>query len=320
MSKKIEPVIFNMVKRLQADNLDMFKYLTADEVFKYIRTLHYILQQKNSSEDAINIAKMVHTIAEQMPCDRNEASQIVFNAPLFVHALHNSHPVIAIDNPELLNMLRDTDVTPELLESVQLPFNEFVICFQYQGWNFEAVAAKTILDDSYMEVKNLSIKAGDPFYSANGFMYKTGGKRAVGKLYDMDVSTTNQKFEIFVSMPSEDQKIMLDAVKIFNGIFLYLSLPRSINYIERNSPRIRKGIKSIKKGSEPTYLFNDIKYLYQSTCERNEDSQKRSHLVRGHFRNQPYGKRETPEYKIIWIEPYFTVGNALSENKIYKLN
>ncbi|MCL4432794.1 MAG: hypothetical protein M1300_10800 [Epsilonproteobacteria bacterium] len=316
--KKIEPVIFNMVKQLKLGGFDMFDDLTADEVFKYIRSLHYIVNERNSSKEALNIAEMVHGLAKQMPCDPRDGAQIVFNAPLFIHALHNSCPVIAIDNEPLINMLRDTDVTPDLLQNVRLPFDEFVICFQYRGWNFEAVAAKTRLDDSYMEVKNLSIKVGDPFYSANGYMYKTGGKRAVTKLYDMDVSTTNQKFEIFIPIPTEDREIMLEAVRIFNGIFLYLSLPRSVDYINKHSSMIKKGAKAIKKSSQPTYLFNDVRYVY---VDQNSDSEthKRSHLVRGHFRNQPYGKRENPEYKTIWIEPYFTVGEQTGTNKAYKL-
>lgn len=320
MKHKATPVIFNMVKNLNTDGFELFKEMTADEVFKYIRTLHYIVHKNMNSPEAHNIAEMVHVLASQMPCDYKDAAQVVFNAPLFIHALSNNHPVISIDNPDLINMLRDTDVTPELLQNVKLPFEEFVICFQYRGWNFEAVAAKTMLDDSYMEVKNLTIKAGDPFYSAKGYMYRTGGKKAVTELYDMDVSTTNQKFEIYVQMKEDRKEIMLEAVKIFNGLFLYLSLPRSVEYIERNASRIRKGAKLIKKSSSPTYLFNDIRYLYPSDHNETGDQQKRSHLVRGHFRNQPYGKREKPEYKTIWIEPYFTSGNEKTDSKTYRLN
>lgn len=320
--KSATPVIFNMIKSLT--DMNLFSNSTLDEVFRHTKEIQSIVMQGNKDPQTTEVVKTLYSTANQLPIDDKFRIPISFSAPLFHHAYTDSSPVIGIDNQDLILMLRDTDIHPEMLRKAQLPFGEFVVCFEYKNYLFEAYIAKITIDSSYMKTDNIEgLVDGDFFYSASGFMYKSGGKKPIVELYDMDVSSTNNNFKFFSNedkggIPVGRQEIMLEAVKIFNGLFLYLSLPRTVEYISKKNSVIKKGVRNLKKNTQPAYLFSDIQYSYQSNSNSNGGS-KKAHLVRGHFRNQPFGKRTDPEYRTQWIEPYFT-GDGEAGNKEYKLN
>ena len=90
---------------------------------------------------------------------------------------------------------------------------------------------------------------------------------------------------------------------------LVLAVSARPNFIERGA-MTRPASK--KHGRERSELWspNIIGASYRTKVEDSahlnsgSGSPKRLHWVRGHYRQQPYGPRETPRYETIWIEPF----------------
>lgn len=328
MNKKIVPVVAGIVQNLVVP--DRFRGYTMDGAFQFTKKIQYATMQMQRGTASPQLRAYVEEMAteiagtaEKIPLDYTDAGMVVLHLPMIVHALESKAPVIAIDNPDLLQMLLDTDVTPELLADMKLPFDEMIVLFEHRGLQFEAIVSKIHFDPSYMVPDNTVLGPGESFYSAIGFaMRYIGGKRLVSEMYDFDVSSTNRAFKVaFEGMPETTAEIISEGAKIFGGLFLYLSLPRTVEYVERPGVRkaIRKAAADFKKHRAPAYLFGDVRYAYADRGK--EGGGKRAHLVRGHFRKQQVGSRsaEVREHKTVWIEPYYT-GEGDAEAKTYRLN
>jgi len=317
---KLQPVVFNLTRTIK--HLSSLKKMNRDEVFYYTKKNQYDITV-GLKESAFLLDnpkfKTFKDTFNHYDLERKIAFPLAMTAPLFYHASVTGSPILNIENESLIQMLRDTDIKPGMLRSVQLPFNEFVICFSYKGFTFEAIVNKISFNEKYMKLQSES-DIGKSFYAASAFMYKSGGKKSIVEMYDLDVSSVNTEFKIHNDgIPLQNQEIMMESVKIFNGLFLYLSLPRTVEYIDGHKKDIRKSIQSLKKNFQPANLFNDIQYSYSQNKTKQPGSGKQSHLVRGHFRNQPFGSKKDPKHRTQWIEPYFT-GNENIKSKSIKVN
>ena len=86
--------------------------------------------------------------------------------------------------------------------------------------------------------------------------------------------------------------------------------PPSGNFYAAPFPASRKAAK--KNSGKYYYTFlkasSESKKAWKRENEKASESKRnggKPFLVRGHWRNQPYGSRENPEYKLKWIEPYW---------------
>jgi len=61
------------------------------------------------------------------------------------------------------------------------------------------------------------------------------------------------------------------------------------------------------------YKFGNAFVASQSTNNKNHQSHHKSpHMVNGYWRNQPYGSRNNPQYKRIWISDFYKGGKSPS--------
>lgn len=231
-------------------------------------------------------------------------------------------PIIEMDNPNLLSMLLDTDIPTVPLYNLELPFDEFLIILNYKGYKVEAAIIKHIYNEDY-SVKVEGLNSGDYIYSCRGFIYSHNGIRT-NTLQDFDFTSIGSKFKTEPNMPLHQAEILGDVYHMIYNSFIYMSTERTLSYLNKKEPLIRKNKLKTKKTNKsyPTKLFNDIRYITSdSTNNTNSNSGKKvkSHLRRGHFRFQPYGPRDNPSTKSIWIQPTY-IGVEKMENPRKKLN
>jgi hypothetical protein len=160
----------------------------------------------------------------------------------------------------------------------------------------------------------------------------------LGFPYNKNGNIFTQLIEYLKEDPAADDK---DLEKIFSFVInaiLYLNSDKALieevipNYIETIKLKSPKKIKRAKKKNlgisklKHHYVGRDIvldhKFKRQIETEKeNKPSKKFSSqwIVRGHWRNQPYGERMLKR-KLIWIEP-FIKGNPVHEivHKNYKV-
>lgn len=91
------------------------------------------------------------------------------------------------------------------------------------------------------------------------------------------------------------------------------------NLLKRKNKKINSKKFAIKKANAENIIYlnhkksNQKKSLYQNKINNSN----KFFIVRGHWRKQPIGKKNRPETKIIWIEPYWK-GEGDIQAKTYK--
>jgi hypothetical protein len=96
--------------------------------------------------------------------------------------------------------------------------------------------------------------------------------------------------------------------------FLYQQTyrPREV-YIPENSQTTKQQAQSRIKPLSPIIIGKDYRIQRsQENFNGGTHTSPRTHWRSGHWRNQPYGKRENPQYKTIWLEPVL-VGSTLKD-------
>lgn len=91
---------------------------------------------------------------------------------------------------------------------------------------------------------------------------------------------------------------------------LLLAMTARPNLIEKGVCLREEKVKKHGKGYDALWTPNTVGRGYRLVYNRDIDRKEvesgvhvRMHWRRGHFRKQPYGMRDTPQYKVIWIDP-----------------
>ena len=223
-------------------------------------------------------------------------------------------PIISIDNPELIQMITDTDTEIEFNpHEVKLPFENFLLKFVLDDNVVELFINKATLTVTNSENNQIMIWGTGVIVNKDGFNGQIGVQIAgeVELEYVDDVDDNAEEVQ------------RRDAIiKFVRKLIYYFSLEKTTEYIDKVIKKRAKS-NSIRSIQEQRYgisiinLFSDIRYNYHHTTEKGEGKPKAAHLVRGHFRRQPFGNRAAPEIKIIWIQPYFTGNEFPKDNKKY---
>lgn len=220
-------------------------------------------------------------------------------------------PVITIDNDELIDMINDTDLEPVFEpKDVKLPFNEFLLKFMLNGNVVELLIKKT---EAFLEDLD----------ETQIIIYAQGVNLDSDHTYTFEVIPIAGEVTVEVEGRDEsDQTFSKILNQFIKKLMYFFSIEKTIEYIDKtiSSNKTKKKTPSLKEqkyGVTRINLFKDIRYNYKKL--ESPTGTKISHIVRGHFRKQPYGTRDNPEFKIIWIKPYLTGSGELKENKRYSL-
>lgn len=227
----------------------------------------------------------------------------------------NKLPIISIDNPELTQMINDTDLIVKFeSDDVNLPFDNFLLKFPY-----EEKIIELFINKIYTHLEN-NPNTQTMIY-AEGISVDNDG--TYGKL-SVPLSG-NVVAEVLhpESHTTEELDYMKNITNFVQKLFYYFTIEKTVEYINKTISNFKlkpkpKTLKEQKYGTSIITLFKDVRYNY-SPSNTESGISKIAHMVRGHFRKQPYGKRDEPEYKIIWIQPYFTGADILNTNKRYTL-
>lgn len=227
----------------------------------------------------------------------------------------NNLPIISIDNPELTQMINDTDLTVKFeSDDVKLPFDNFLLKLHY-----EDTVVELFINKVYSHLENNPISQ-TMIYAEGISVYQNGtyDKLSVPISGNVVAEVTNPE-----SHTTEEIEYLKKVTNFVQKLFYYFTIEKTVEYIDKTISNLKsklkpKTLKEQKYGVSIITLFKDIRYNYSQSNTDSEIS-KVAHMVRGHFRKQPYGKRDEPEYKIIWIQPYFTGSDMLNTNKKYRL-
>jgi len=117
---------------------------------------------------------------------------------------------------------------------------------------------------------------------------------------------------------TEEQKSMV--YKILS-IMMYAAAFRG----EKNRFEERK-IKARRSKSLPSYKINEVRLIQpeysgkgRSKSNSKNKVQDAYYIVKGHWRSQPYGKREEKKHKTIWIAPFWKGEERELITKVYKV-
>lgn len=226
-------------------------------------------------------------------------------APFYQLCFSNCAPILKLDNNELLEMMNDTEMPTIPFRGITLPFDDFLLCFSYEGFNIE-LCINAVEQNSTILKNRFELKEGEKFYMAHGFVYKMGGKK-VSQIGELNFST------ITVNMDFEEENLELfqTIYKIARNLLIYISTEKAKEHIKTKRSAISKVKnknfrKNPPKKSIVTNLFTDVKYTYIEQKNAVAGAKKRPHRRRGHFRMQPYGKKgEEKTYISKLIEPTF---------------
>jgi len=92
---------------------------------------------------------------------------------------------------------------------------------------------------------------------------------------------------------------------------------------EKNRFEERK-VKARRSKALPSYRINEVKliqpeYFVTGKADRRNKTQDAYYRVKGHWRSQPFGKREEKKYKTIWIAPFWKGEERELITKVYKV-
>jgi len=104
---------------------------------------------------------------------------------------------------------------------------------------------------------------------------------------------------LYASYVNKRRKEKLIEEKPLSDDFRITPFPMSKKAAKRNSGKYYYTFLKASSENKKTWKRENEKV---SESKRNGG---KPFLVRGHWRNQPYGSRENPEYKLKWIEPYW---------------
>lgn len=219
-------------------------------------------------------------------------------------------PIIAIDNPDLVRMIDDTDLEVKFKEDeVKLPFDNFLLKFVIDGVVVELFINRAINqmqgqdDETLIYAQGVMVRSDEAYYPI-----------AVPISGNVDVG--------YEAEETENSIFCKKVTSFVKKLMYYFTLEKTIEYIEKtisrnNSKPKPKSLKEQKYGVTIINLFKDIRYNYHDS--KSNGSSKIAHLVRGHFRKQAIGNRKESKHKIIWIQPYYTGNNLPTHNKKYSL-
>ncbi|MBX9866328.1 MAG: hypothetical protein K2Y14_05395 [Burkholderiales bacterium] len=216
-------------------------------------------------------------------------------------------PLLIIDNHELLEMLENTDIEPELeFESIHLPFDDFFLKFRHDLGDVEVLISKSHKEYAIYGMGLLENYLDENSQMVGGTFTKTGNKVIYSHDSDAESESGNKKLE-----------------RLLAKILFFLSIQKSKDYIEKKSERYLRAVPLLTKSTispiTTIKLFDDVVYKYENKAKE-AGGTKAPHLVRGHFRNQPYGTKGNQKIRIIWLEPYFTGDSGtIKSSKTYRL-
>jgi hypothetical protein len=223
-------------------------------------------------------------------------------------------------------MLAETDFDENIqISDLKLPFSHFYLHFH------------TLTGDALIE-REAFISIDDKLHITPFFSYANDGKKAYKIAGDYIVNGKTFSMQSISHIESqikeEAAKITLkDAANAFEGsipigffelickLIVYMATPQAKEIIVKNHPQLMRhgATQSRAKRPAPKPLFNNVIYRYETTGSQEERSIQSPFLVRGHFRNQRYGKGRS-QTRIIWIQPFFKgTGSQEIEEKKYKI-
>lgn len=248
---------------------------------------------KNKNHNYLKLKQLVDSLSIKM--------KPVYLAAKYIKDEHV--PILNLLNPDLISMLENTETIPNFDASdVKLPFDSFLLKFIRNDAVVELWINKSMLDNEVI-ISGLgcSLDPHNNTYSMK--IIPIAGDFTI--VHDSEIDKQTQELKFFL------EKLMY-----------FFSMEKTVEYInksvsQKTSKNYQKTLSEQRSGTTIISLFKDIKYVYQK--HESYGGTKIAHIVRGHFRKQPYGSRDCPDYKVIWIKPYVTTGE-INNNKHYSLN
>lgn len=310
--------ILELVKRGSAKDIDFDRFVSG-----FFKTLI----SKNNNFNQTNLNPIKYLMKEHY----NEIKDKLFNlaSESYQSNIKNGNILISVTNQSLINMLLDTDIDDNLdLTSIKYPFKSFFLCFP-------VIEADTkLLNEIFFDIDNkIKINLFTSFDESGPSTYKAISDNFL--LGTFTFSTIEElKNNVLQNISTDDKEKLGKATPLFNKalpmhyytlsakLLFFLSTHKASEVIERERKTILDNGKKYQsqkvKKIYPVNLFSNTSYRYKGDFD-NIGSKKSAHLVRGHFRNQPFGESRS-QSRIIWIEPFFKgIGDDEIKEKIYKI-
>jgi hypothetical protein len=302
-------------------------YLPAKRIYKEIAKFIY------SVETLTKNCSLIDKISIQKAFDLYFARDLigVYNYSLFWHYIYGNYPIFCL-NKELAEAFLNTAPPPDLLSLN--PFAVEGLLLLPQGLIktpdgdevnyliFRLFRQKESLKSSLLKV-NINCM---PFESFDGVLgcFKAGKANyttqfSIQKTEKISPSEPIKQFN-FSSESVElatNVELELDFINKVKSLlvqtFLYQQTYRQEEvYTPLNVQTTKHQAQSRIKPHSPIIIGKD--YRIQRIREYSNGgthASPRTHWRSGHWRNQPYGKRDNPQYKTIWLEPVL-VGSSVN--------
>lgn len=274
----------------------------------------YLKNYDDRFSSIINSLKQAERFKQKL-LESNNAEEYfpTIYSPFFQYCFNNKAPIFKLENSELLEMMEDTELPSTPFRNINLPFEDFVLNFKYKGFEVELCVNK-IEQDSRVLANRFNLEEGEPYYIVHGFMYKKGGKH-ISSTAELNFSTIT----VDMDFDENNKDLMIAIYKIARNILIYISTPQAKEHIKTKRSAILKNVaknfsKKTPKKSVVTKLFTNVKYSYINEKHDANSSKKRPHLRKGHFRQQPYGKKDEEKIvKTIFVAPSFVNSQSSEE-------
>jgi hypothetical protein len=222
------------------------------------------------------------------------------------HAL-NKRPVFYFDDI-LLSKLYYTDVVKVHADNIRLPFNVIYLDLASLKLTFKGKPIIGIYVKQYLNRQLSFLIVTDHLYTIAWNIL----------LFDKDGEAVIDKLEI-------DSDIGVDLLKCVINCLLYINIVdyrksfvkgKDLSKIQ-NQTKLRK----LKQGKETYNSYYSMTYIKPPVVNKDGSSDNKwiigsRFMVRGHWRNQAFGKGFS-EHKVIWIEPYIK-GEGDEKSQQYK--
>jgi len=253
--------------------------------------------------------------------------------------------VIKIVDKELREQLFNTDINKMTIDDLHLPFNkcfiELKLYFEQDIKPNEPLFIEGVFVEEFEDRihictleknQNIQIPSMTYFDIYKGISIIEQVYRITQEFKNMYQSQIKEVF-YFPELERQDQSHINLIVKIFSILFFldYAQREQKESVIDQNNwkqhqiknttNKQRKKKKINTKRVKAYHIFNLTVSKYDHNIKGNKTKQNKMALVRGHWRNQPYGTMENKYYRLKWIKPFWknldtTPDNLLHEYKV----
>lgn len=269
-----------------------------------------------------------NTGEQHIPSDTVSYSEVLMR----LHIAHSGHVLMKIDEKHWEESISQKTLENLDMESINLPYPAFSIDLSTASWSGMWDVAHVSQWRGNLVIR---LETTDERWWVYPFTKKTVKENIdffeeeiQGREYqerETLIKDDGTPFteEDFVQM-AEDMKGEISSIAFkLISIIMYASLFKH----EKNRFDVRS-VKARRTQGIPSYRISEVRLIQpeyslhgvtRGSDRKGGDKERQSHIVRGHWRSQPYGKREEGKTRPKWIAPFWKGSQKDNLTKVVKL-